>query len=556
MRRFIVEVLLDAVLLLFIVLFLGIISVGQPFPFGPNSVPIISLRGAGIIGFLSWAAVLVLVNRFARPVLVAFTGRLLFSTMGFFVVIINAVAIYITSFFAPIKIADVAQPTLLWVIVAAALYTALSTVMDAVLGLNRPDLGADRSRGIWGFLESLPTPRRNAILENLRLQQVYNAIYSTSLDIALADTPIGPIRRWFARVVLGDKDVLDDATGPERIVAMLEQLGPTYVKIGQMMASRADILPANWITELSKLQSEAAPFGYDDVVTIVTKELGAPPEELYETFDPIPFAAASTAQVHEARLHDGTLVAVKVQRPRIQAKTQADLGVIQELAGVAERRFAVARKVGLKGIVAEFAQGVLKELDYRNEAYHARRLADGMQRFPEVHVPTVWDELSGQRVITMEFVHGIKISKADELRAAGFDTTELGTVFIRAIIKQVLVDGFFHGDPHPGNILADPISKQIIFLDLGLVGQLSAQQRVDLLGLIYSIKEVDIPGIGDGLLALGKPTRQFNEAALPRRHRSPRPPVPDLRQGDFARGSRSGRSCRPSSTTASSSTAS
>ncbi len=135
----------------------------------------------------------------------------------------------------------------------------------------------------------------------------------------------------------------------------------------------------------------------------------------------------------------------------------------------------------------------------------------------------------------MEFVKGIKISKADELREAGFDTTELGTVFIRSIIKQVLVDGFFHGDPHPGNILADPISKQIIFLDLGLVGQLDAQQRVDLLGLIYSIKEVDIPGIGDGLLALGKTTRGFDEAALPRRHRPARPPVPHLRQGDVAR---------------------
>lgn len=512
MRRFIVEVVLDALILLVIILFLGIISVAQPFPFGPNSVPIVQLKGAGVIGFLSWAAVLVLVNRFARPVLVAFTGRLLFSTMGFFVVIINALAIYITSFIAPIKIADVAQPTLLWVIVAAALYTALSTVADAVLGLNRPDLGADRTRGIWGFLESLPTPRRNVILENLRLQQVYNAIYSTSLDIALADTPIGQVRRWFARVVLGDKEDLVDATGPERIVAMLQQLGPTYVKIGQMMASRADVLPPNWITELSKLQSEAAPFAYEDVVAIVTKELGAPPDQLYATFDPIPFAAASTAQVHQARLHDGTLVAVKVQRPRIQAKTQADLGVIQELAGVGEARFAFARKVGLKGIVAEFAQGVLKELDYRNEAYHARRLADGMQRFPEVHVPLVWDELSGQRVITMEFVNGIKISKADELREAGFDTSALGTVFIRSIIKQVLVDGFFHGDPHPGNILADPISKQIIFLDLGLVGQLNSQQRVDLLGLIYSIKEVDIQGIGDGLLALGKPTRQFDES--------------------------------------------
>ena len=443
----------------------------------------------------------------------ALTGRLLYSTLGLFIVIINAIAIWLTSLIAPIKIGIVADPAFLWIIVAAALYTGLSTLMDALLGLNRPTFGTDNSGGIWRFLESLPTPRRNAIIENLRLQQVYSAIYTTSLDIALEDTPVGAFRRWFDRVVIGNKVSLDSVTAPERVRDMLQRLGPTYVKIGQMMASRRDVLPAEWTDELSKLQSDAAPFAYEDVVAIVTKELGSPPEVLYGTFDPIPFAAASTAQVHQARLHDGTLVAVKVQRPRIQAKTQADLGVIQELARVAERRIGVARKIGLSAIVGEFAQGVLKELDYRNEAYHARRLADGMQRFPEIHIPTVYDELSGQRVITMEFVNGIKISKADELRAAGFDTSELGTVFIRAIIKQVLVDGFFHGDPHPGNILADPISKQIIFLDLGLVGQLNAQQRVDLLGLIYSIKEVDIPGIGDGLLALGKPTRQFDEAA-------------------------------------------
>ena len=257
--------------------------------------------------------------------------------------------------------------------------------------------------------------------------------------------------------MLGDKDVLDEATGPERIVAMLQQLGPTYVKIGQMMASRSDILPAE-LDRPSCRSSRARPRRSPTRTSSRSSPRSSARRRrtLYATFDPIPFAAASTAQVHQARLHDGTLVAVKVQRPRILAKTQADLGVIQELAGVAERRFAVARKVGLTGIVAEFAQGVLKELDYRNEAYHARRLADGMQRFPEIHVPTVYDELSGQRVITMEFVNGIKISKADELRAAGFDTTALGTVFIRAIIKQVLVDGFFHGDPHPGNILGRP----------------------------------------------------------------------------------------------------
>ena len=514
MRRFVVEVLVDVLILLVIILLLDFIKVSQPFPFGPDTASIAALRGAGIVGFVSWAAILVLVNRFARPVLVALTGRLLFSTMGFFVVIINAVAIYITAFFAPIKIATVAQPTLLWILVAAALYTGLSTLLDAALGMNRPSLDPERNRRTWTFLESLPTPRRNSILENMRLQQVYNVIYATGLDIALKDTPLGPVRLWFSRVVIGETDTIGDTSGPERIRAMLEQLGPTYVKIGQMMASRSDVLPAAWIDELAKLQSEAAPFGYDDVQAIVTKELGADPEVLYATFEHEPFAAASTAQVHRATLKDGTIVAVKVQRPRIQAKTQADLGVIEQLAKVAEQRFSAARKIGLEGIVSEFAAGVLKELDYRNEAYHAKRLADGMTRFPEVHVPLVYDDLSGQRVITMEFVKGIKISKADELRAAGFDTTELGTVFIRAIIKQVLIDGFFHGDPHPGNILGDPESKRIIFLDLGLVGQLNSQQRVDLLGLIYAIKEVDIPGIGDGMMALGKPTSAFDEAGF------------------------------------------
>ena len=213
MRRFIVEVVLDAILLAFIVLLLGAISVAQPFPFGGNGeVPIVALRGAGPIGFLSWAAILVLVNRFARPVLVALTGRLLYSTLGLFIVIINAIAIWLTSLIAPIKIGIVADPAFLWIIVGAALYTGLSTLMDALLGLNRPTFGTDNSGGIWRFLESLPTPRRNAIIENLRLQQVYSAIYTTSLDIALEDTPVGAFRRWFDRVVIGNKVSLDSVT--------------------------------------------------------------------------------------------------------------------------------------------------------------------------------------------------------------------------------------------------------------------------------------------------------------------------------------------------------
>jgi uncharacterized membrane protein YvlD (DUF360 family) len=161
MRRFAVEVVLDALILLVIILVLGFIQVSQPFPFGTGSAPIIALRGAGIVGFLSWAAILVLVNRFARPVLVALTGRLLFSTMGLFVVIINAITIWITGELAPIKLGVVAQPTLLWVLVGAALSTALSTIMDTLLGLNRPDLSGSEGRHLGPGM--LPTPRRNAI---------------------------------------------------------------------------------------------------------------------------------------------------------------------------------------------------------------------------------------------------------------------------------------------------------------------------------------------------------------------------------------------------------
>ena len=193
------------------------------------------------------------------------------------------------------------------------------------------------------------------------------------------------------------------------------------------------------------------------------------------------------------------------------AKTKADLGVMQELAKVAERRFDYAQRLGAEGIVSEFATGVIKELDYRNETYASRRIADHMRKFPDIHIPIVYGELSGERVMTAEFVKGIKISKVDELREAGFDTTELGATFVRALIKQVLVDGFFHGDPHPGNILVDPDTRSIVFLDFGLVGQLTQQQRLDLLDLINGLRTID-------------------SSASRRRHR-PEPQAQGLRRG-------------------------
>jgi ubiquinone biosynthesis protein len=509
MRRFIVEAVVDALVLLVIFFILSRIIVPQPFPFGTERQPIAELRDAGPLRFLIAGAILVLANRFVRPVIIAFTGRLLLSTMGLFVVIVNLLVLWAASLIAP-DLAIIASPILLWMLLIAALYTLFTTLVDILLGLNRPRLGTSQSM-IWQVLESLPTPRRNLIIENLRLQQVYDAIYTTAVDSALAKTPIAPLRHWFTAKVLGEQELNLDATGAERLRILLQQLGPTYVKIGQMIASRGDALPPEVIAELSKLQSDAAPFPWEQARAMIQDEFGKPPEELFATIESEPFAAASTAQVHRATLHDGTAVAVKVQRPQILAKTKADLGVIQELASIAQKRFRMARKIGIRAMVDEFAGGVLKELDYRNEAYQAKRLSHNMERFPEITVPRIYDELSGPRVLTMELIRGIKISHADELREAGFDTNALGDVFMRAVIKQVLVDGFFHGDPHPGNLMADPSDMRLVFLDLGLVGQLTTTQRVDLLGLIYAVREKDISGIADGLIALGKPTSGFDE---------------------------------------------
>jgi ubiquinone biosynthesis protein len=511
MRRFVIESVVDALILLVIFLLLSLIKVPQPFPIGGTEyVPIVELKGAGVVAFLIAGAIVVLAQRYVRPVIVAFTGRLLLSTMGLFLVVVNAIVLWVAALLAP-DLVVIATPGILWLLVLAGLYTLLVSVVDAALGMNRPHKLGGGTERVWRMLESLPTPRRNLILENLRLQQIYDAVYATALDQTLRGTPVGRFRLWFSRTVLGEEDLYLDKSGAERFRMLLQDLGPTYVKIGQMIASRGDALPPEIIEELSKLQSEAGPFPWEDAREVLVSELGKDPEELFASIEHEPFAAASTAQVHRATLHDGTVVAVKVQRPRIVAKTKADLGVIDELARIGERRLAMARKVGLRAMVNEFAGGVLGELDYRNEAYHAKRLADNLARFPEITVPVIYDDLSGKRVLTMEFITGIKVSKVDELRAAGFDTDALGSVFVRSVIKQILIDGFFHGDPHPGNMLADPVAKRLVFLDMGLVGRLKSEQRIDLLGLIYAVKDKDIQGIADGLIALGKPTPEFDE---------------------------------------------
>lgn len=511
MRRFIVEAVLDALIIALILLLMSLIQVPQPFPFGLERAPIVTGTGIGPIGFILLGASIGIINRFVRPLIVALTGRWVLSTMGVALIVINAITVWIATLIVP-EVAVAAAPKLIWFLVMATMFTFASSAVDALVGLNVPDIDDQgHGRSIWGILDALPTPRRNRIIENIRLQQVYDTIYRYGLDIALERTPLATFRVAFQRRILG-RSVSDDHLTPEaRVRIMLQQLGPTYVKIGQMLASRREALPPALVAELEKLQSDAAPFSWEEAAETIRAELGRPAEELFATIEHEPFAAASTAQVHRATLPDGRLVAVKIQRPNILAKTKADLGVLEELAKVAEDRWEMAAKLGARAMVREFATGVLKELDYRNEAYHSLRIADALRKYPEIHVPVVDAERSAERVMTAEFVKGIKISDVERLRAAGLDTTHLGGVFIRAMIKQVLVDGFFHGDPHPGNVLVDPDTGRIVFLDFGLIGELRTDQRMTLIQLLFALKGADSGGIADALLGLGTRGPGFDE---------------------------------------------
>ncbi len=234
---------------------------------------------------------------------------------------------------------------------------------------------------------------------------------------------------------------------------------------------------------------------------------------LFASFDHEPLGAASLAQVHRATLPDGTEVVVKVQRPNVQAMVRADLGNMEDLARQAERRVSMARTMNLAAMIHEFGQGVLTELDYRVEAYHALRLAEVVEGMEGIHVPRVYLDLSTGRVITMEFVRGVKATNLVALDEAGVDRDLVARRFLRAMIKQVLVDGFFHGDPHPGNIVIDPETGTLTFLDLGLVGELDSGRRLQLLGLMWSLRERDPDGLATSVLAICERSGAFDEAA-------------------------------------------
>ena len=342
--------------------------------------------------------------------------------------------------------------------------------------------------------------------EDLRLQLVYNTLLRYGMDVVLERTPyVGGFRHalqtWVWRLPKG----WEEPAAAVRLRMMLEELGPTYVKIGQIVSSQASTLPADIATELEKLQDDVPPFPSDQVRVTIIEELGAPPEELYASFEPQPFAAASTAQVHRAFLHDGTKVAVKVQRPQIVPKIRSDLGILQNAARVASQRSEMVRTLDVSGMLEQFSAGVLEELDYRGETYNALQLAKNMEGLPGIHVPVIYTELSTSKIITQEFVEGVKVSDVEAIEAAGLDREEIARNALRALIKQLPVDGFFHADPHPGNLLVNLDTGVLTFIDLGMMGELDINKRLRLGQLMIVAQQGSAEGMASALRGMSVP---------------------------------------------------
>lgn len=287
---------------------------------------------------------------------------------------------------------------------------------------------------------------------------------------------------------------------PVQVRLALQELGPTFVKLGQILAGRADLLGPEWIAELQRLHSQVPAVPLDDLRPQLREDLGDEPENIFARFDVEPLAAASIAQVHRAQLHDGSEVVVKIRRPGIREVIEADLRLMDRLAAIAEADMASLKPYHPRQLVREFARSLRRELDLAAECHNAERVADNFALLPHVVIPRVHWAYTSERINTQDFVDGIPGERLDLLPTdAGFDRTVLAQRGARAVLKMIVEDGFFHADPHPGNVFYLP-GNRLAFIDFGMVGSLSPQRREELLQLLLGLVTRDAQAVAAVLL--------------------------------------------------------
>jgi ubiquinone biosynthesis protein len=261
-----------------------------------------------------------------------------------------------------------------------------------------------------------------------------------------------------------------------RVRRVLEELGPVYVKLGQLLGGRPDIIPPDWVEELARLHDEVAPMPFEIARAVVEAELGRPLAESFSSFDPVPIAAASMAQVHRAVLADGQPVAVKVQRPDTEATVAADIAILRYLASLAAGRLIPEEVLNPVEVVEELGRMLTRETDFRRELRTLQRFGVNFQSDPTVKIPRAFPALSTDRVLTMELVIGERQTSPEALAASGLDPRQLARVGAHAFLRMLFEHGLFHGDPHAGNVLFCP-GGVVAFLDFGAAGRLDADLR-------------------------------------------------------------------------------
>lgn len=288
---------------------------------------------------------------------------------------------------------------------------------------------------------------------------------------------------------------------PPALRSLLERLGPTFIKFGQILSMRADLVGADLSEELSKLQSNVGPFPYERAREIIKAELGGYPEDLFASFDKVPVAAASLAQVHRAFLKDGAEVAVKVQRPGIQTIIAQDIHILHFLARAVERFLPELRIYRPTKIIQEFADWTLRELDFRAEGHNAERFRYIFRENHDISIPKVYWDYTTPRVLTAAFSHGAKVTDLERIAAFGVDRKKLASIGVDAFFQQFFVAGFFHADPHPGNFFAMP-DGLLCLHDFGMVGYLDQASRREVLSCLIAFVNKDIEAYTKHLLHL------------------------------------------------------
>ena len=305
-----------------------------------------------------------------------------------------------------------------------------------------------------------------------------------------------------------DAAIVDTGDGtalPDRVRRAMEDLGPTFVKLGQILATRGDLLAPDWIAAFERLHSNAPTLSFDALRDAVEAALGEPPETAFATFDPVPLAAASMAQVHRATLHDGQPVVLKIRRPGIRPRMEADLRLIAQAAAIVETASADARRFAPVALVRQLAQAMLEELDFTGEGRNADRLRADFAADPRVVVPVIHWAWTSETLLVMDYIDGVRPIDGAHLRDHGIDPVAIADLGADIVLDMVLIHGRFHGDPHPGNLLCLP-GNRIALLDLGMIGHVSARRRVEFMGFVRALGEGDSSALADILARWSQPT--------------------------------------------------